>query len=103
VVPARHGKEALGLLRDRKEDPCLILTDLMMPQMDGWEFLGALEAQDVVITIPVVVMTATSSDRLPPDKRIIKKPFNLDTVVALVKENCGLPNGGPITKAQTSL
>jgi CheY-like chemotaxis protein len=103
AVPAHHGKEALALLKDRKEDPCLILTDLMMPEMDGWELITFLKAQDIVITIPVVVMTAGTTDKVPHARKVIKKPFNLESVVALVKEHCGPPNGGPITKAQTSL
>jgi CheY-like chemotaxis protein len=102
VVPAHHGKEALALLKERKEDPCLILTDLMMPEMDGWEMMRLLKDQDIVITIPIVVMTAGSTDRVR-EKRVIKKPFNLETVVALVKENCGAPNGGAITKVQIAL
>jgi len=103
AVPARHGKEALELLRGRKEDPCLIITDLMMPEMDGWGLITSLMKQDIVITIPVVAMTAGPDLHVPHVRRVIKKPFNLETVVALVKEHCGEPNGGSITKAQTSL
>ena len=103
AVPARHGKEARALLIDRREDPCLILTDLMMPEMDGWELITFLQEQDIVITIPVIVMTACGHEKVPHAKKVIKKPFNLESVVALVKGHCGEPNGGPITKAQTFL
>ena len=102
AVPAHHGKEALGLLYERKENPCLILTDLMMPEMDGWELIKILKEQDIVITIPVIAMTAGANDRVPKTK-VIKKPFNLETVVKLVKQHCGSPNDGPITKEQKSL
>jgi CheY-like chemotaxis protein len=102
AVPAHHGKEALELLKERREDPCLILTDLMMPELDGWELIRLLEKQDIIITIPVVVMTAGLTGRLPV-KRVIKKPFNLETILALVKEYCGSPSGGPITEPQSSL
>jgi CheY-like chemotaxis protein len=102
AVPAHHGKEALELMKDRKEDPCLILTDLMMPEMDGWELMAILNELDVVITIPVVVMTAGLTNRIL-GTRIIKKPFNLEMVVALVREKCGAPNHGPVTKAEVSL
>jgi CheY-like chemotaxis protein len=40
VRAARHGREALALLHERHK-PSLILTDLMMPVMDGWEFKDA--------------------------------------------------------------
>lgn len=103
VVPARHGKEAMDLLKDRKEDPCLILTDLMMPEMDGWELITFLKGHDIIVTIPVVAMTAGIGDKIPHVKKVIKKPFSLESVVALVKDHCGEPNDGPITKAQTFL
>lgn len=103
VVPAYNGLEAIELLKDRKEDPCLILTDLMMPKMNGWELIEILSAKDVVISIPVVVMTACNPGKIPDGKKVVKKPFNLDIVVALVKDHCGKPNDGPVTKDQTSL
>ena len=101
AVPAHDGKEALALLADRQEDPCLIITDLMMPIMDGWELMKLIKEQDMVITIPLIVMTA--SNARPDGKRVIKKPFNLEAVVALVKEHCGSPDGGPVTGEETSL
>lgn len=102
VVLADHGREAIELLKDRKEDPCLILTDLMMPEMDGWEFIKLLNEQDVVVTIPIVVMTAGLTNK-SHGKKIVKKPFNLETVLKLVQEHCGPPNDGPVVAAQTSL
>jgi CheY-like chemotaxis protein len=103
AVPARHGKDALTLIANRTEDPCLILTDLMMPEMDGWELITFLKEQDFVITIPIVAMTAGVDDKVPRVRKVIKKPFNMESVVALVREYCGAPNDGPITKPQTFL
>lgn len=102
AVPAHHGKEALELLKNRKEDPCLIITDLMMPEMDGWELIRLLKEQDIVVMIPLVVMTAGVGG---PDhgKQVIKKPFSLDTIIKVVKEHCGPPNNGRVTEAQTFL
>ena len=103
AVPAHHGKEALELLKDRLEDPCLILTDLMMPEMDGWELIKILREQDILITIPVVVMTASETKNVSSAKKVIKKPFDLPALISLVKEHCGEANDGPITKPQTFL
>ena len=76
----------------------------MMPEMNGWELITFLKTQDIVITIPVVVMTASETCKPDPCvKKVIKKPVNLESVIALVKEHCGPPNDGPITKAQTFL
>lgn len=42
VVPCSNGKEGINFLR--KSAPCLILLDLMMPVMNGWEFLEEIES-----------------------------------------------------------
>ena len=56
VMTASNGKEALERLAGRK--PSLILLDLMMPVMDGFDFLDALHAKDIRPPIPVIVITA---------------------------------------------
>jgi adenylate cyclase len=64
VAEAANGRIALEQLDVRKPD--LVLLDLMMPEMDGFEFVEALRAQDGGSRIPVVVITAkdlTEEDR----------------------------------------
>lgn len=56
VMTAANGKEALARLDERK--PSLILLDLMMPVMDGFDFLDALHARNIQPPIPVIVITA---------------------------------------------
>ena len=58
VVRARHGGEALALLRDASPRPELILLDLRMRVMGGKEFLAQKQADPALADIPVVVMTA---------------------------------------------
>ncbi len=54
---ARNGREALDMVRNSR--PALILLDLMMPEMDGFEFLDALESEGAEFAaIPVIVLTA---------------------------------------------
>ena len=63
VVVAKNGKE--GLERVKKAKPALILLDLMMPEMDGFEFAEHLRDNNEWLDIPVVVITAkdlTSED-----------------------------------------
>src|SRR5215471_6803603 len=57
VVTATNGQEGLDRLR-KMESPCLILVDLLMPVMNGSEFISALRATDVLTTLPVVIVTA---------------------------------------------
>jgi len=68
--------------------PFLILLDLMMPTMSGWEFRAAQLENPRLTSIPVVVVTAASTfvDGAPtlPDTEILRKPFELDTLLALV-------------------
>ncbi len=54
IITASNGRE--GLARTVKDRPDVILTDLLMPEMDGLEFIAAL--RDEGIEVPVVVITA---------------------------------------------
>jgi CheY-like chemotaxis protein len=86
VHGARDGAEALRLAREVK--PEAIVLDLMMPIMDGWELLDALDADPVLAQIPRFVMTAApnrnSSDELGAP--VFKKPFDVDDLVRAIKE-----------------
>jgi two-component system, OmpR family, response regulator VicR len=56
VRGANGGKEGLEIIR--KEHPDLILLDLMMPEMDGWEVYQQMKADESTKNIPVIVVTA---------------------------------------------
>jgi CheY-like chemotaxis protein len=60
AVAARHGREALEILAHTRPD--LILLDLMMPELDGFAVLEALQANDQLRDIPVIVLTARALD-----------------------------------------
>ena len=66
----------------------MILLDLNMPVMDGWNFVRALERIPALPRIPFVVMSGIASDReVPPretDAGFFKKPLNLDALLAVV-------------------
>jgi len=53
---ANGGKEGLEMIR--KEHPDLVLLDLMMPEMDGWEVYQLMKADEATRNIPVIVVTA---------------------------------------------
>ena len=89
VYTASNGKEGMEILLEMPT-PCLILLDLMMPVMNGWEFADALETYRAYADIPIVTLSAFSD----PEKRIrasgsIKKPVDLDVLFALVRKHCG--------------
>ena len=79
VTVARNGREALAQM-DR-EEPAIILLDLMMPEMDGFEFLSEIRALPRASTVPVVVVTAKE---LTADER---KQLNGQVTTVLQKGN----------------
>src|SRR5215510_14878399 len=89
VYTASNGKEGMEVLLQMPA-PGLILLDLMMPVMNGWEFANALEIDRTYADIPIVTVSAFSD----PEKRIrakgsIKKPVDVDVLFALVRKYCG--------------
>ena len=65
ILSAANGEEALRILAE-KPRPRLILLDLMMPVMNGWELLRALRESAKLARIPVVVVSAVGSSAAPP-------------------------------------
>ena len=65
VTAVDNGKLALQELRDESKDFDLVLLDLYMPEMDGFELLSLMQEEDRLSAIPVVVMSADG------DKEII--------------------------------
>lgn len=92
TMTARDGQEALVKMRQRK--PCLVLLDLQMPRMDGWEFRER-QLQDVTLKqIPVVCVTAFFDPAQVTRKlglRCIPKPADFPTIIDAVASTCGAP------------
>jgi CheY-like chemotaxis protein len=91
VTWATNGAEALRLLRAAPA-PRLILLDLMMPVMDGWELRKALQEDPALARIPVVIISA---DNALPQKAsalavdgYLAKPFRLDALLSTVHRYC---------------
>src|SRR5258706_12729397 len=82
---AVNGEEALKILAEEPR-PQLILLDLMMPVMNGWELLRALRERATLARIPVVVLSALSIGAAPPGVPAVKKPINVQTLLRLVEE-----------------
>lgn len=91
VVTATHGRDALEKLHDGI--PTLILLDLMMPQMDGFQFVSALQKIPEWEAIPIVVITA--KDLSPEERQILngyvedvldKQAFSQENLVQEVRD-----------------
>ena len=87
VAAFAEARTALAALEDGQA-PFLILLDLMMPGMSGWEFRAAQLENARLAPIPVVVVTAANvlSDgvRSLSDVEVLRKPFDLDMLLAVV-------------------
>ncbi len=87
VAPARHGKEALERLR-AEPPPSLILLDLMMPVMNGWELCAELRADPSLATIPVVIFSGDhrSLTRSAPEgiAAVLRKPVDVDDLLRAI-------------------
>jgi CheY-like chemotaxis protein len=85
-----NGREALdGLVNCEK--PCLILLDLMMPVMNGQEFLDARKtAGDLMMAIPVVIVSAYADISRSTEGVVgyIKKPVDVDLLLRMVGQQC---------------
>jgi CheY-like chemotaxis protein len=90
IVTARNGEEALRMLREKR--PALVLLDLMMPVMDGWQFRAAQQqlADRELAAVPVVLLTAVPNpEKLRSDLKavaVISKPVeNFEVIVETVR------------------
>ena len=89
VVRSANGREALGELLGGLH-PDLILLDLMMPVMSGWQLLDIMERDPVLAAIPVIVISGDGrsaaqhvADRV---SCFLKKPLDLDELLSKIEE-----------------
>ena len=88
VASVANGMEALTYLREHAERPQLILLDLGMPVMTGWEFREEQQRDPMLAGIPVIVMSALPDlDRKAAALEVaecLDKPVDIDKLLALV-------------------
>lgn len=89
VAQARSGEEALQHLGRAAVPPAAILLDLMMPVMDGWEFLSRRAQHGHWAAIPVVVISADTNarDRIearPGVVAYLRKPIDIDQLLGIL-------------------
>jgi CheY-like chemotaxis protein len=88
VVEARNGRVAVEYLARGGAHPCLIVLDLIMPIMDGWEVLETLARNAAWAEIPVVISTSVL-DRVPENRPLLPKPVSLADFLRTVEKSCG--------------
>lgn len=90
VLTAQNGVEALTVLEEHQPD--CIVTDVMMPEMNGFEFINEVRKSESLAEIPIVLVTAydrASYDRMQldsPPNAVLSKPFDVDELVEAIQE-----------------
>jgi CheY-like chemotaxis protein len=99
VEAALGGQE--GLTKAREVSPDLILLDIMMPDLDGWQVLQKLKSEDETREIPVVIFTAyeVARGREGILERgaigLVQKPFEPEELIDIVRRN--IPQSDPVS------
>jgi CheY-like chemotaxis protein len=87
VVTAEDGQDALDKISGI-EHLCLVILDLLMPVMNGWDFVERMRQRAELTAVPVVVHS--SAPTAPPAgvTRVLQKPMNFDRLLSIVGEYC---------------
>jgi CheY-like chemotaxis protein len=85
VLSAGNGAEALA--QAREHHPNIVLLDLMMPGMNGWEFRAAQKGDPSLSDIPVIVLSALGRVSGLDADGYLQKPFELDDLLRTVRRH----------------
>ncbi|MFH0947079.1 MAG: response regulator [Planctomycetota bacterium] len=95
AATARSGERGIELAQ--QEQPGVILLDIMMPGLDGWETLDALKTNEATREIPVVIFSARDLDggssvsRVRGADSFLRKPFEPEKLLQLVRRHLKVP------------
>jgi CheY-like chemotaxis protein len=96
MLEAHNGREALAAMR--ASNPDLVVMDLVMPEVSGWDVLGERATDPSLQRIPMIVVSASNTRKVTADvldKRVyavIAKPFDLDALLTTVANCLEHPN-----------
>jgi len=92
VTTVSDGQEALDLLLRSSEQPCLILLDLMMPGVNGWEFRRRQQENPTLASIPVAIISANRNLKAQASTLeahgYIDKPIDTEALFEIVGRYC---------------
>jgi CheY-like chemotaxis protein len=96
VDEAANGRDALARMREAAAPPCVVLLDLMMPVMNGWELRAAMQADPRLAAVPVIVMSGAGREHAPiAADAVLLKPFELTRLLELVGRFCAPSTARP--------
>lgn len=86
VVEAHHGAVALTRAQESRLD--LVVTDLMMPVLDGRELIDRLRSDPATASIPILILSANGNLRVGHADAVLSKPFDIDELLETVRTLC---------------
>jgi CheY-like chemotaxis protein len=84
VAVAANGAEAIAKIKERP--PRLVLLDLMMPILDGWEVLDRLRADPALAGVAVCICSAVAGLSSPQADFVLQKPFDVSAIMDVVAQ-----------------
>jgi two-component system response regulator VicR len=89
IIESENGEQCLNVIS--KEIPDLILLDLMMPKMDGWEVINHIQTNNDWRDIPIIIFTAAVESEYKKTAEelgiaYIKKPFSIDAIKEKIEQ-----------------
>ncbi|MES1172017.1 MAG: response regulator [Bacteroidota bacterium] len=87
VRTATNGREALDALTANGDEICIVLLDLFMPVMDGWQVVDQLRADGRLDSTKIVIITS-AAHKAPSGMPVFQKPLDLEKVIGAVQRLC---------------
>jgi len=91
-VVAENGQKALDILNAGEVEICLVVLDLMMPVMDGWELRKRMVADPRLASLPVIVVTADANARKRAEQaqavQFLTKPIEPSVLLETIDQHC---------------
>ena len=85
VIPAANGKQAIDFLTlNEPAGADLVIPDLLMPMVSGWEVLERMTGDAKLSDIPVLVLSAAAAPKPERAQGFVRKPFSLESFVSKV-------------------
>jgi chemosensory pili system protein ChpA (sensor histidine kinase/response regulator) len=101
-VAARDGVEALEIIQQSAQQPDLILLDIEMPRMDGYELMSTLQAQEAYRDIPIVILTSRAGEKhrrkameLGASEYVVK-PYQDEVLLSIIRHLVRDPQGAVV-------
>jgi CheY-like chemotaxis protein len=91
VRTAANGQEALGLLDELGGEARVVLLDLFMPVLDGWQVYEELKARGKLGELAVLI-TTSAPHRAPAGAAVLEKPVNIPKLLEILAACCAAPS-----------